>query len=107
MSYWSYTATVSLCDSCILRVGDSPGPSPTPVLSIVACAGRGELGRLLFNGSGGGSICVEVLLEVEREGGCWGVLVVELLVAARGDRPMTEMSGIVKSGNCPLLWQLS
>jgi hypothetical protein len=67
---------------------------------MVAVAGRGELGRLLFSGSGGGSICVDVLLEAERDGGCWGVLVVGLLVAARGERPITEISGIVKCSNC-------
>lgn len=39
---------------------------PTPVLSpSVACAGRGELGRLPLTGRGGGNIWVEVLLEAD------------------------------------------
>ncbi len=48
---------------------DGPGPRPTPVLSaIVACAARGELGRLLsVRGRGGGSIWVDVRLEAECE----------------------------------------
>jgi hypothetical protein len=36
---------------------------------IAACAGRGEFGRLLFWGRGGGSICVDVLLDAVNDGG--------------------------------------
>lgn len=51
---------------CFCLVFRSPGPRPTPALSVmVACVGRGELGRLLLCGRGGGSIWVDVLLEAD------------------------------------------
>jgi hypothetical protein len=90
---------------------------------MAACAGRGELGRLLFKGRGGGSIWVDVLREADREGGC-GALVGSPdacgLETPCGERGTELMSGIVslKSSSatvagaeggggrraCPRLW---
>lgn len=71
----------------------APGPIPTPVLSpSVACAGRGEDGRLLFCGTGGGSIWVEVLLEA--------VIVTSEVEELRGDRGTVFKSGGISRDRC-------
>lgn len=66
---------------------------------MLACGGRGELGRLLFWGRGGGSICVEVRLEADCEGAGTvtegGPGAVGGLGAPRGDFGTVFRSGIL------------
>lgn len=83
----------SSTDRCLERL---PGPIPTPVLSevdMLLC--RGELGRLLFWGSGGGPIAEEVRREWDGYV-CWGIAgagAAGTLSGTRGDRGTEFRSG--------------